>query len=97
MKINTKPPKRRRRSGLKIQIYKKKRKRNTMKVTEVNIEWTSEKGQHYFAYYLDFIKENSRSIYAKGIYGDIYRVEKTSKKVYINGKFSGVAVKFYTI
>ena len=64
--------------------------------TEVNVEWENGK-DHYFAYYLDFIKENSRSIYAEGIYGDIYRIEKASKKVYINGKFQGIAKKFYTL
>lgn len=64
---------------------------------ELNIEWTSEKGQHYFAYYLDVLKENSRSIYAEGYYGDIYRIEKASKKVYINGAFSGIASEFYTV
>lgn len=40
-----------------------------------------------FAYYLDFIKENSKSIYAESpIYGDIYRIEKKSKKVFKNDK-----------
>lgn len=63
--------------------------------SEINIEWYNEK-EHYFAYYLDFIKENSRSIYATGIYGDIYRIEKASKKIYINGKFNGIASKFYS-
>lgn len=39
-----------------------------------------------FAYYLDFIKENSKSIYCKGMYGDIYRIEKRTGKVFRNGK-----------
>ena len=64
-----------------------------MKKTEVNIEYLNEKGQQNFAYYLDFIKENSKSVYAEGIYGDIYRIEKESKKVYINGNFKGVATR----
>ena len=64
--------------------------------TEVNIEWLTDRGEHYFAYYLNFIKENARSVYAQGIYGDIYRIEKASKKVYINNKYSGTATKFYT-
>ena len=39
-----------------------------------------------FAFDLDYIKENSKSIYAKGIYGDIYRIEKRSTKVYFNDR-----------
>lgn len=39
-----------------------------------------------FAFDLDVIKENSKSIYAKGMYGDIYRIEKNTAKVYFNGE-----------
>ena len=39
-----------------------------------------------FAFDLDIIKENSRSIYAEGMYGNIYRVVKSTTEVYINGK-----------
>ena len=39
-----------------------------------------------FAFDLDFIKENSRSIYAEGMYLNIYRIEKATGKVYIDGK-----------
>lgn len=53
----------------------------------VNIEC----GTGKFAYYLDYMKETSRSIYAEGIYGNIYRVEKKTNRVYIDGKFWAVA------
>lgn len=44
-------------------------------------------GNHLnFAYNLDVTKENNKSIYAEGMYGDIYRVEKSSKRVFMNGK-----------
>lgn len=40
-----------------------------------------------WAYELEFWKENSRSIYAKSTFDlDVYRIEKKSKKVYLNGK-----------
>lgn len=40
-----------------------------------------------YSYYLEIIKENSRSIYAESTFdGAIYRIEKKSKKVYLNGK-----------
>ena len=39
-----------------------------------------------FAYNLDFVKENSKSIYAEGMYGDVYRIEKETTRVYKNGK-----------
>lgn len=61
---------------------------------QVHIEWLTDKNEHYFAYYLDFVKENSHSIYATGIYGDIYKIEKASKKVYINTNFVGIATKY---
>lgn len=40
-----------------------------------------------FAFNLEFIKENNKSIYAKSpVYGWIYRIEKKSGKVFIDGK-----------
>lgn len=40
-----------------------------------------------FAYYLEFIKESSKSIYAKSpIYGWIYRIEKKTGKIFRDGK-----------
>ena len=42
---------------------------------------------HYFAFNLEYIKENNKSIYAEStVYGDIYRIEKKTKKVFKNGK-----------
>lgn len=38
-----------------------------------------------FAYSLDIVKENSRSIYAKGMYDNEYRIEKKSKNVFLDG------------
>ena len=64
-----------------------------MKKTEVNIEWKTDNNECYHAYYLDFIKENTRSIYAEGMYGNIYRVEKTTNRLYIDGKFNGIVTK----
>lgn len=44
-------------------------------------------GSHLnFAYNLNVTKENSKSIYAEGMYGDEYRIEKSSKRVFKNGK-----------
>lgn len=40
-----------------------------------------------FRSYLGFIKETAKSIYCKSsFYGDIYRIEKESGKVFCNGK-----------
>lgn len=40
-----------------------------------------------FCYYLEFIKENSKSIYAKSpVYGWVYRIEKSTGKVFRDGK-----------
>lgn len=40
-----------------------------------------------FSYFLEVIKENSRSIYAQSTFdGAIYRIEKKSKRVFLNGK-----------
>lgn len=54
-------------------------------ITTVSI--TSMDGDYKkFAFYLDFIKESSNSIYSQGMYGDIYRIEKKTGKVFRNGK-----------
>jgi len=54
----------------------------------VNIEC----GAGKFAYYLKWIKETSRSIYAESeLYGYVYRIEKKTNIVYIDGKFWAVA------
>lgn len=40
-----------------------------------------------YAYDLEYIKETSKSIYAKSlVYGWVYRIEKASKKVFLDGK-----------
>lgn len=40
-----------------------------------------------FAFYLDFVKITRSSIYAQSpIYGDIYRIELKTSKVFKNGK-----------
>lgn len=40
-----------------------------------------------FAYDLDYVKETSKSIYAKSpVYGWVYRIEKNTKKVFCDGK-----------
>ena len=39
-----------------------------------------------YALNLDIVKENSRSIYAEGMYGNIYRVVKSTGEVYIDGE-----------
>lgn len=44
-----------------------------------------------FFYNLDVIKGNSRSIYATGIYGNIYRLVKKDGAVYIDSKLIGTA------
>ena len=54
-----------------------------MKMLNIN----SMNGNHLnFAYNLNVIKENRKSIYAEGMYGDVYKVEKESKRVFKNGK-----------
>ena len=50
----------------------------------VNIN-TMDNDFYKFAYWLNFQKQNSKSIYASGLYG-IYRIEKKSKKVFHDGK-----------
>ena len=44
-----------------------------------------------FAYDTDYIKENSKSIYSEGMYGDEYRIEKNTNKVFKNQKYIGTA------
>ena len=39
-----------------------------------------------YALDLDIFKENSKSIYAKGMYGNIYRLEKSTGAVFLDGK-----------
>lgn len=40
-----------------------------------------------FRFYLDFTKETSKSIYCKSqLYGDTYRIEKNTGKVFCEGK-----------
>lgn len=40
-----------------------------------------------FAFGLEFVKETSKSIYAKSLfYGWLYRIEKGTSKVFIDGK-----------
>lgn len=40
-----------------------------------------------FRNYLHFVKENSNSVYCESpLYGDIYRIEKKTGKVFCNGK-----------
>lgn len=45
-----------------------------------------------FAYDTEIVKETSKSIYSVGMYGDIYRVEKATNKVYRNQQYIGCAV-----
>lgn len=53
-------------------------------MTTLNI--TSMNGDHLkFAYDLDVLKENTKSIYAIGMYGDEYRIEKKTGRVFKNG------------
>ena len=40
-----------------------------------------------FAYYLEIVKETSKSIYAKSqVYGWVYRIEKGTGKIFKDGK-----------
>ena len=40
-----------------------------------------------FRFYLDYIKETSKSIYCESpLYGDTYRIEKNTGKVFCEGK-----------
>ena len=48
-----------------------------------------------FAYDLEITKENGRSIWAIGMYGDTYRVNKNTNAVYKNGKKIATTCHFY--
>lgn len=51
-----------------------------------------------WAYGLEFWKENSRSIYAKSTFDlDVYRIEKKSKKLYLNGKLYSNTCEYYVL
>ena len=53
---------------------------------EVNIS-SMNNNYSIFAYGLEYVKETSKSIYAKSLYyGWTYRIEKDSKKVFCDGK-----------
>ena len=49
-----------------------------------------------FAYNTDIEKDNKKSVYATGMYGDEYRIEKATNKVYKNKKYIGTA-EYYSI
>ena len=51
-------------------------------------------GEKDFAYNLEIKKETSTSIFATGIYGDIYRLNKKNKKLFINKEFAGMVNKY---
>lgn len=55
-----------------------------------SIDYTSTIGLPMFSYYLEIVKENSNSIYGENQYGDIYRIEKASGKVFYNGNYDGM-------
>lgn len=58
-----------------------------MSTTKEFIDINSMDGDYTrFAYYLSFTEETSKSIYGKGMYGDTYRIEKSTGKVFKNGK-----------
>lgn len=48
--------------------------------------------ENTFAYDTEILNENSKSIYSEGIYGDIYRIEKDSKRIFKNKKYIGTAL-----
>ena len=48
-----------------------------------------------FAYNLEITRENTRSIWAVGMYGDTYRVNKNTNAVYKNGKKIASTCKFF--
>lgn len=51
------------------------------------VDINSMNGDYFrFAYNLDFMKENNKSIFACGMYGDIYRIEKATTAIFKNGK-----------
>ena len=55
-------------------------------ITYVNIK-SLDRDYRNFRFYLDFIKETSKSIYCESpLYGDTYRIEKNTGKVFCEGK-----------
>lgn len=50
-----------------------------------------------FFFNLDVVNENCRSIYATGIYGNVYRLTKKHGEVYVDGKFIGMASSYNCI
>ena len=67
-----------------------------MTETLVDIKYLNNEAYPRFAYYLEFVKENSRSIYAESpLYGWIYRIEKSTKKVFMDGKQIGSDCEYY--
>lgn len=51
------------------------------------VDINSMNGNHLeFSYNMRLVKENSKSIYAQNMYGDTYKIEKKTKKVFYNGK-----------
>lgn len=60
----------------------------------VDIDFLTLEGEKCWAYNLDFVKENSRSIYAKSpMYGWVYRIEKTTGKIFLDKEYIGTRVK----
>lgn len=51
-------------------------------------------GENLFANDLEVICENSKSIYAEGMYGDKYRLVKGTGDVYVNREHKGVAQRY---
>ena len=49
-----------------------------------------------YAYDTEIVKETSKSIYSEGMYGDEYRIEKNTMKVFKNQKYIGTAVEVST-
>ena len=49
-----------------------------------------------YRYNLKFIKENSKSIYCESmLYGDVYRIEKATGRLYRNGKLEGDTCEYF--
>ena len=57
----------------------------------VDIDYITIEGDNSWAYMLELKKENSRSIYAySNMYGWIYRIEKTTGKIFFDKKEIGI-------
>lgn len=52
------------------------------------VDITAMNGNRYaYAYGLEYLRESSRSIYCESLlYGDVYRIEKATNKVFKNGR-----------